>query len=94
MKINFEEFEIYTDISKENKVKGDARESFANIIYTQTNGIKMHALAMKIYQSQGETEYTDDEVQIIENVSNRYAKPNFIDALQEQINQNNKTQEQ
>lgn len=88
-KLNFQSLEIYSDISKQSKVTGDARESFANILYTQANGIKMHALAMKIYQSQGLTPYTDEEFSIIENVSNKFCTPAFIDGLQEQI----KTQE-
>lgn len=85
-KINFKSLEIYSDISKSKKISGDARESFANILYTQANGIKMHALAMKIYKSEGSVPYTDEEVSIIENVSNRYCTPSFIDGVQEQLN--------
>lgn len=83
--LNFKELEIYTDISKTKKVKGDARESFANIIYTQANGIKMHALAMKIYNSEGEISFSDEDMQIIMDIANRYCTPSFIDGLNQQI---------
>ncbi len=68
-----------------NKQVGDARESFANLIYLHVNGIRAHALAMKIYQSNGETEYSQDEVRLIKEVAERMCTPNFIDGLNEQL---------
>lgn len=60
------------------------------MIYLNVNGIKAHALAMKIYRSEGETEYTPEEVRLIKEVAERLCAPNFIDGLTEQIEQNNK----
>lgn len=84
--INFKEFSIYTDVSKQNQQVGDARESFANILYLNISGIRAHALAMKIYQSEGNLEYTDDEISLIKDVANKYCLPNFIDGLNNIIN--------
>lgn len=85
VKLNFQRFSIPTGIDKMNKQVGDARESFANLIYLNVNGIRAHALAMKIYQSKGETEYSQDEVKLIKEVANRMCAPNFIDGLKEQL---------
>lgn len=85
VKLNFQRFSIPTGIDKMNKQVGDARESFANLIYLNVNGIRAYALAMKIYQSKGETEYSQDEVKLIKEVANRMCAPNFIDGLKEQL---------
>ena len=72
---------------------GDARESLANMLYLNVNGIRAHALALKIYRSKGETDYTDEEVKTIFEVANIYATPAFIDGLRdvtEVSNPNNK----
>lgn len=85
-RINFQKFRIPAGIGKERYQTGDARESVANMLYLNVNGIRAHALAMKIYQSEGETEYTDDEVKSLIDVANIYASPAFIDGLAEVIN--------
>lgn len=90
-KINFKEFSVYTGVSRKDKKQGDVRESFADIIYNTANGVRAHALAMKIYQSEGETEFTDDEVKTIEQIANAQCLPGFIDGLNEQLN-NSKTE--
>lgn len=84
-KLNFQKFSVPTGISKKNKQTGDARESFANLIYLNVNGIRAHALAMKIYQSEGAEEYTDDEVRLMKGLAERYCTPAFIDGLRAQI---------
>lgn len=79
--INFKEFSLYMGISKNNSHTGDARESVANLLYLNVAGIRAHSLALKIYQSDGATEYSDDEVQLIQEVANNHCLPNFIDSL-------------
>lgn len=64
---------------------GDARESFADIVYMNANGIRAHALAMKIYRSEGEEEFTDEEVRLITGLAERFCTPVFIDGLRAQI---------
>lgn len=85
MRIDFKHFTVPTGINGLHKRTGDARESFADIIYTMVNGIRAHALAMKIYKSDGAVEYTDDEVKLIKEVADRMCAPNFIDGLNEQL---------
>lgn len=66
----------------------DVRETFADMIYNNVNGIKAHALALKIYESGGEADYTDDEVKLVRVVAERLCVPGFIDGLNEQLDNN------
>lgn len=84
-KINFKEFPVHMGIAGQEKCVGDARETFANIIYTRMNGIRAHALAMKIYRSEGIEEYSKQEISCMVNAANEYCTPAFIDGLMEQI---------
>ena len=85
MRIDFKHFTVPTGINGLHKQTGDARESFADIIYTMVNGIRAHTLAMKIYKSDGAVEYTDDEVRLMKGLAERYCTPAFIDGLRAQI---------
>ena len=82
-KINCQQFRIPTGIDKSRYQYGDARESVANMLYLNVNGIRAHALAMKIYQSDGEVDYSDEEIKTITDVANAYGTPAFIDGLRE-----------
>lgn len=84
-KINFQQFRIPTGIDKSRYRTGDARESVANMLYLNFNGIRAHALALKIYRSEGETEYTEEEVKTLTEVSDTYGTPAFIDGLRDQL---------
>lgn len=84
-RINFQQFSIPTGIDRSRHQIGDARESVANMLYLNVNGIRAHALAMKIYRSEGETDYTDEEVRTLREVADTYATPAFIDGLTEQL---------
>lgn len=84
-KINFKEFNVYTGVSKKEKKQGDVREIFADVIYNTANGIRAHSLALKIYQSDGETEFTDEEVKTIVQIADAQCLPGFIDGLKEQL---------
>ena len=86
MILNFKEFKIPTGISRQKTQIGDARESFANLLYLNVNGIRAHALAMKIYNSDGEDFYSQEEVRVIKDIAEKLCTPNFIDGLTEQIN--------
>ncbi|MEE0118568.1 MAG: hypothetical protein U0I09_03140 [Bacteroidaceae bacterium] len=90
MKLNFQHFSVPTGISRKNRQTGDARESFANMIYMNVNGIRAHALAMKIYNSEGEEEYSQEEVRLIREVAEKLCAPNFIDGLIEQLDNQSK----
>lgn len=91
-RIDFEHFNVYTSVSRKVARPMDVRETFADMIYNNVNGIKAHALAMKIYENKGAVEYTDEEVQLIRTVAEQLCVPGFIDGLNEQIGNNNKTE--
>lgn len=84
-KVNFKELEIFTDISRTNKTKGDARREFADIMYKGCNGIAAHALALKIYQSEGEIEIDEQEEALIRDLTSRACTPMFIDGINAQL---------
>ena len=44
-----------------------------------------HALAFRIYESQGEEEYSEGEVDIIRRVAENFCLPGVIDGLYEQL---------
>ena len=91
-KINFQQFNVYASVSRKAAQTIDAREQFADMIYTHVNGIRAHALAMKIYKSEGETEYSPEEAKMIRSVAEQLCVPGFIDGLNEQMDNNNKTE--
>ena len=83
IKINFSRFGVYTGILRKEKRMGDVREEFADLLYRNVSGIRSHALALKIYSSKGDTEYTVDEVRLIKSVAEAMCLPGFIDGLNE-----------
>lgn len=84
-KINFQQFKMPTGINKTNYTIGDARESVANMIYLNVNGIRAHALALKIYQSEGSADYSPEEMRTLTEVANVYGTPAFIDGFNMQL---------
>ena len=60
-RINFERIEIFVDIDKTRCSVENYKKDFANIIYQLGRGIEAHALAFKIFNSNGEIEYNDEE---------------------------------
>ncbi len=87
-KINFKSIKVYDSISHKKSRTADAREQFADMIYKNVGGIKAHALALKIYNSEGETEYSPEEAELIKRVAEQLCLPGFIDGLMEQIGEN------
>lgn len=83
-KINFGKMEIFTDVSREHTVFVDMRKSFANTIYQNGSGLEAHALALKIYNGEGEQEFNGDEIEVIKRVL-PICTPFFIDALNKLI---------
>lgn len=85
MKINFDSVKVYTDLDKKQSVTQNMRKEFANFIYTQGNGIAAHALALKIYNGNPDTEYDENEVAIIRQFVDN-CTPCVIDAFHEMLN--------
>ncbi len=89
--LNFKKFRMPVGINRAQWRNGDAREAMADLVYNNVNGIAAHRLAFKIYESDGDTEYTDEEASLIVRVAEAFATPAFIDGLNEQINNQPKT---
>lgn len=83
--MDFQHFTVPSGISGKDSRTGDARESFADILYMGASGIRAHALAMKIYKSEGAEEYTDEEVRLMKGLAERFCTPAFIDGLRAQL---------
>lgn len=80
MKINFEQFRLYQGLDKYVEVL-NVKNVFANELYNRGQGIAFHALALKIYNSEGETEYNDMEYALMVDFANNCMTPSFIDSL-------------
>lgn len=61
----------------------NARREIANIIYSQGAGLGLagHALAVKMWNGNDDTEYTGEEAKIIKELVERTTAPCFIDAV-------------
>lgn len=61
----------------------NARKQIANLIYSQGAGLGLagQALAVKMWNGNSDTEYTDDDVKIIKELVERTTAPCFIDAV-------------
>lgn len=79
--MNFKELELFTNIEKTRCSRFDARKDLANMIYNGSNGIAAHALALKIYNSDGDIDLSDEEKEIVRQVANTFCTPAFIDAI-------------
>ena len=80
-KINFSSLSVRTGIGSEQTTQLNIKESFANMLYTQVSGIAALVLAQKIYKSEGEEEYDDNEYDLIIRVANSMCVPAVIEAL-------------
>ena len=81
MKIDFEHITVFADIGQTIPAVADERKEIANIIYSQGQGIECHALALKIYNGDKDTEYSDEEVTLIMKFVEHFFAPCFIDAM-------------
>lgn len=80
-KINFSSLSVRTGIGSDQTTQLNIKESFANMLYTQVSGIAALVLAQKIYKSEGEEEYDDNEYELIMRVANAMCVPAVIEAL-------------
>ena len=81
MKINFESFPLYKGLGKSDVEILNVKNVLAEELYTKGKGIAFHALAMKIYNSVGETEYSEMEYALLMDFAEHCMTPNFIDSL-------------
>lgn len=84
-KINLNRVEIYTDVAHKECMVVDIREQLANCIYQAGRGLPAHALALKIYNADGDIECDERDFAIIQEVAQERCSPNVIDALKHVI---------
>jgi len=82
-KLNLQKLKVYTNFSHTKSIIKDVREEWADAIYTLAHGIKMHALAEKVYHSNADTEYSEDEIDMIKEIIVGGGTPALIDAINE-----------
>ncbi len=80
MKINFDRVEVFTGIARKQCVVENLREQFADLVYMTGRGVAAHALALKIFNGDAETEYGDEECAMIRRFAES-CQPNIIDAI-------------
>lgn len=80
-KISFKEFPLKKGLSSKDHQILDVRESLADLIYTNINGIAALTLAQKIYNSDGETEFDDNEITMLKSVVEQLCTARMIDSL-------------
>ena len=89
MKINFEQIKVFTDIAKTNETVANLKVQVADALYQNGFGIASHALAFKIYNSQGDCELTDEEYQILMSFLEQKSSPMIIEAFKNIGNDDN-----
>ncbi|MBQ8715809.1 MAG: hypothetical protein IJ552_11515 [Prevotella sp.] len=89
MKIDFSRLPCYIDIKKAGKREMDIKYDFANQMYLHGRNVSFGALAMKIYNSKGEEEYDETEVEGILEFASNYP-PILYDSIKDYIETNKK----
>lgn len=79
--MDFENVNVYADLKHEQSVKVNIKEQFAELIYQKGTGIQAHALALKIFNSNKDTEFTDNEIELIKSYAEKFCTPMIIDAI-------------
>ena len=87
MKLTLEHLEVFTTLDNTQCQVVNARKQIANIIYSQGAGYGLagQALAVKMWNGNDDTEYTDDEVKIIKELVERTTAPCFCMASDKAI---------
>lgn len=89
MKANFRKFPVYTSIRKDMVTEQDIAFPLSNGIYTNIPGIMAHAVAMKIYNSEGEVELTAEETLSLSKWVDLFSGI-IADSVKDYINEHNK----
>lgn len=81
MKIDFERVCLYVDVAHTTMVERNIRKDFADMIYNTGGGIECHALALKVFNGNAETEYSERECELMRQIVERVGSPAIIDAV-------------
>ena len=66
MKIDFQHFKTFVDITHKDTIEDDIRRVFADLIYKNANGIMAHDIAMRIYKTEGPVEFSAEETNFLD----------------------------
>lgn len=80
MKINFEKFPMFTSIRKDETREINVKYELANLLYTKGQGVVCGALAMKIYQTEGDVELSEMEYKTLGAFVEQFS-PIFADSM-------------
>lgn len=81
MKIDFSKISVPCNIAGTKVQIMDIKEAFADVVYQRGAGIACHALALKIYNSKGETDYEPKEIEIIKQLAQTFLTPSVMDGI-------------
>ena len=89
MKVMLESLEVFVTLDKSQCQVVNARKQIANIIYSQGAGLGLagQALAVKMWNGSDETDYSQEELDIIKGLIERTTAPCFIEAVEKTINE-------
>lgn len=87
-RINFKQLPVYTGISRKKTVTGDARESFADVLYTRMNGVRAKNLALRIFNSEGEMALDTEDERLVRFAAANLCIPSVGDAIIETLDNN------
>ena len=79
--IDFSNIEVPENIKKTRVRVSDIKESFADVIYQQGQGVACGSLAMKIYNSDEHTDYSPQEVELIKQCAKVLTTPAICDGI-------------
>lgn len=82
VKIDFENVSYWADLGHTVQVVKNIRKDLAESMYNHGVGFGYLPLSVKIYNSKGETEYSDEEYGLIMAFAKQIGTPADIDALE------------
>lgn len=80
-KVDLVNLEVFTDMAHTMCTRVNVKDQVANELYTHGSGLACHALALKIYNSSGQVELSDEEYALLMQFADAMFTPNMIDAL-------------
>ena len=80
MKIDFTKFKLYVGLDKKDIVICDIKNEISNLIYNNIAWITAHRLSEKIYDSDGEIELSENEIEVIHKSETMFTGA-FIDSF-------------
>lgn len=87
MKANFKRFPVYMSIRKDMVQEQDISFILSNAIYTNIPGVMAHSVAMRIYESDGDMELSEEETMQLEQWAGMFSGI-IADSIKDYISKN------